>query len=61
MATEYIYKVVNEDFNTGVQGKRPKRLYTFKPLQIGGLYAHLGKGYPGCQRVLSEETREVPY
>lgn len=61
MATEYIYKVVREDYKTGTQGKRPKRLYTFKPLQIGGLYAHLGKGYPGLQRVLSEETRAVPY
>lgn len=61
MATEYIYKVVREDFKTGTQGKRSKRFYTFKPLQIGSLYVHLGKGYPGLQRVLSEETREVPY
>lgn len=60
MATEYIYKVVREDLKTGVQGKRPKRLYTFKPLQIGGLYAHLGRGYPGYQRVLSVETKEMP-
>lgn len=61
MATEYIYKVVRENLKTGDQGKRPKRYFTFKPLQVGGLYSHLGKGYPGCQRVLSEETKEVPY
>ena len=61
MTIEYIYKVVRENPKTGAQGKRPKRYFTFKPLQVGGLYSHLGKGYPGCQRVLSEETKEVPF
>ena len=57
---EYIYTVVKEDFATGERAKRTRKYYTFKPLTVGGLYTHLGKGYPGCQRVLDVKERPVP-
>lgn len=57
---EYIYTVVKEDFITGERAKRTKKYYTFKQLTVGGLYMHLGKGYPGCQRVISVEEHSVP-
>lgn len=58
MATEYIYKLVREDWNHP-PGKRTKTITRDKPdLRIGGLYVHLGRGYPGCQRILSMELRE---
>lgn len=60
MGTEYIYTVVREDFRTGERAKRTKKYYTFKPITVGSLYTHLGKGYPGCQRVLSVEEHRVP-
>lgn len=60
METEYIYTVTREDFITGEQSKRTKKYYTFTPLTVGGLYTHLGKGFPGCQRVLSVEEHLVP-
>lgn len=51
--TLYIYKVVRE-YLDGTQGKRAKLYYCYGPdLNIGGLYVHLGPGYPGLQRVLS--------
>lgn len=58
----YVYKVVREDIN-GNRGKRAKRLARYEgelPLKIGGLYTHLGRGYPGMQRVLSMETEGDP-
>lgn len=56
----YVYKVVREDIN-GNRGKRARQLYRYKPdLKIGGLYVHLGSGFPGMQRVLSMETEEYP-
>ena len=45
MDKEYIYTVVKEDFRTGERAKRTRKYYTFKPLAVGGLYTHLGKGY----------------
>ena len=58
--TLYIYKVIRENPD-GTQGKRAKRLYCFEPeLRIGGLYVHLGPGYPGMQRVLGMTTEEFP-
>lgn len=58
--TMYIYKVIRE-FPDGSRGKRAKRLYSFEPeLKIGGLYVHLGAGYPGMQRVLDMSTKELP-
>lgn len=57
----YVYTVVREDFKTGEQGKRIKKYYCSEPrLNVGGLYMHLGKGYPGCQRVLSMEEKHYP-
>lgn len=55
---EYTYKVVRE-YRDGSRGKRAKTLTRFSRLRIGGLYVHLGKGYPGMQRVLSEEVRQI--
>ena len=58
----YVYKVVREDIN-GNRGTRAKRLARYEgelPLKIGGLYTHLGSGFPGMQRVLSMETEEYP-
>lgn len=55
---EYTYKVVRE-YQDGSRGKRVKTLTLFKPLNAGGLYVHLGKGFPGMQRVLSEEVRQI--
>lgn len=53
MQIEYIYTVVREDFFTGERAKRTRKYYSFRPdLNVGSLYTHLGKGFPGCQRVL---------
>lgn len=55
----YKYKVIREDVN-GNRGKRPKTYWSFENrLSVGGLYAHLGKGFPGLQRVLSMEVEEI--
>lgn len=60
MYTLYIYKVVRE-YADGTQGKRAKTLCRYEPdLEIGGMYANLGAGYPGQQRVLSMTTEQVP-
>ncbi len=54
----YKYKVVREDLN-GIQGKKAKTYYSFTDnLKIGGLYTHLGTGFPGLQRVLSMTEKE---
>lgn len=55
---EYTYRVVRE-YQDGSRGKRARTLTRFKQLKVGGLYVHLGKGFPGMQRVLSEETRQT--
>ena len=57
--TEYIYSVARE-YPDGSQGKRVKKLHRYKPLAVGGLYAHLGNGYPGMQRVLDVEIKKLP-
>lgn len=58
--TLYIYRVIRER-SDGTQGKRAKQYYCYEPkLQIGGLYVHLGAGYPGLQRVVSMTTEEFP-
>lgn len=62
MDKEYIYTVVKEDFRTGERAKRTRKYYSFTPLTVGCLYVHLGKGYPGCQRILDMEERlDPPY
>lgn len=48
----YIYRVVREDSTTGERAKRSRVIERYKPLTVGGLYMHLGSGYPGTQRVL---------
>ena len=57
---EYIFKVVREDPD-GSRAKRVRTVMRFRPLTVGGLYVQLGKGFPGMQRVLSEETRKSEY
>lgn len=59
--TMYIYKVVRE-YPDGSRGRRAKKIYRFEHeiLQVGGLYVHLGSGYPGMQRVLEVTTKEYP-
>ncbi|MGN0355026.1 MAG: hypothetical protein ACI4EI_08110 [Muricoprocola sp.] len=60
MCKLYKYKVVREDLH-GNRGKRTKTYYSYTDrLKIGGLYAHLGSGFPGFQRVLSMATEELP-
>lgn len=56
----YICTVVREDFRTGERAKRTRKYYSSTPIKVGGLYTHLGKGYPGCQRVLHVEERTDP-
>lgn len=58
--TEYSYKVIRE-YPDGKRAGRVRTLTRYKPLTVGGLYIHLGKGYPGMQRVISEKTREIEY
>lgn len=60
LMTEYTYTVVRE-YPDGSRAKRKNKVYRFgSDLKIGGLYVHLGKGFPGMQRVLSVNTRELP-
>lgn len=60
MWKSYQYKVVREDGH-GNRGKRAKTYYSFEDnLKVGGLYLHLGKGFPGFQRVLSLTVKEFP-
>lgn len=57
---EYVYTIVKEDFYIGEQAKRRRKYYSFTPrLKVGGLYAQLGKGYPGCYRVLDMKEEPV--
>ena len=57
--TLYIYKVIRERPD-GTRGKRAKKYICFEPsLKIGGLYLHLGNGFPGMQRVLSMSVKEL--
>ena len=58
--TLYVYTVVRERMD-GTRGKRAKKLYRWENnLKVGGLYVHLGNGFPGMQRVLSMTTEELP-
>lgn len=56
----YKYKVIREDMQ-GNRGRRAKTYYSYTDrLKVGGLYAHLGHGFPGLQRVLSVAVEEIP-
>lgn len=60
MCKLYKYKVIREDWN-GNRGKRAKTYWSFEnKLTVGGLYVHLGSGFPGMQRVLSMIVEELP-
>lgn len=57
--TEYIYTVVRE-YPDGSRAKRKNKVCRFRPeLTVGGLYVHLGTGFPGMQRILSVNTRQL--
>ncbi len=60
MIQQYVYSVIRE-YPDGSRGKREKKFYSFKnSLVVGGLYVHLGKGFPGMQRVVRMITQEIP-
>ena len=48
----YIYRVARENVVTGERAKRSRRIERYDQLTVGGLYMHLGSGYPSAQRVL---------
>lgn len=48
----YVYRIIRENIVNGVRSKRTRTIDRYEPLKIGGLYMHLGKGYPGAYRVL---------
>ena len=53
------YKVIGEYPNPPRRGKRCKIIYRWsgkEQLKVGGLYANLGPGHTGLQRVLSVRT-----
>ena len=54
----YIYRVAREDLTTGERAKRSRVIERYKPLTVGGLYIHLGSGYPGAQRILELVSAE---
>jgi len=60
MAVLLKYKVIRE-FMDGSRAKRARSLYRWSdnPLKIGGLYSHIGSGYPGMQRILSVEETSI--
>lgn len=56
----YKYRVIREDWK-GNRGKRAKTYQSFRDnLKVGGLYCHLGTGFPGFQRVVSMTTEDLP-
>lgn len=60
MCKLYKYKVIREHMD-GSRGKRTKTYFSFENnLTVGGLYVHLGPGFPGLQRVLSMKVEELP-
>ena len=60
MCTLYKYKVIREHMD-GSRGKRSKTYFSFEQkLTVGGLYVHLGSGFPGLQRVLSVTVEKLP-
>ena len=48
----YTYKVIRENVVTGERAKHSRTIERYDQLTVGGLYMHLGYGYPGAQRVL---------
>ncbi len=54
----YVYKVVRE-YQDGNRSRRCKTISRYNPLSVGGLYVHLGAGFPGMQRVISEEIKNI--
>lgn len=53
----YTYRVVKENIVNGQQNKRTRVLSRCDQLTVGGLYMHLGSGFPGAYRIL--ELMEV--
>lgn len=57
MMAGYTYKVLRE-YPDGSRAKSARTVTRFQPLRVGGLYVHLGKGFPGMQRVIAEVAQE---
>jgi len=55
---EYTYKLVRE-YQDGSRAGNSRTITRYKPLTVGGLYTHLGNGFPGMQRIISEEVKEM--
>lgn len=49
----YSYRVVKENPD-GTQGKRRRVINRIWPLEVGGLYVHLGYGFKGAYRILEQ-------
>lgn len=57
--TLYIYRVIREHLD-GTRGKRAKQYCCYEPeLHIGGLYVHLGTGYPGLSAGIKYEHEGI--
>lgn len=56
----YIYKIVKENYRTGKRANRSRQITRDRPLAVGALYTHLGKGYDGTYRILEliEESKD---
>lgn len=48
----YTYRIIKENVITGERAKRSKTIRRYEPLTLGGLYCHLGHGFPGFYRIL---------
>ena len=60
MIQQYVYSVIRE-YPDGSRGKREKKFCSFEDsLRVGGLYVHLGPGFPGMQRVVRMIIQEIP-
>ncbi len=49
----YTYRIIKENPFNGKRAKRARTITRNRPLEIGGLYLHLGKGYPGAYRIVA--------
>ena len=48
----YTYRVIRENFADGQRAKRARTISRTTPLNVNGLYFHLGNGLKGSWRVL---------
>lgn len=53
MGKLYTYRIAKENHVIGEQSTRTRTIDRYRPLEVGGLYMHLGKGFSGAYRVLA--------